>query len=285
MADLIEIRPVTTLGQIAQMQQLEQAVWATAYPVTDHQLFTAAKNGGILLGAYHGQEMIGMLYSFPGYLQHRPYLYSHMLGIKAEWRSRGIGERLKLAQKEAAVSAGYDMITWTYDPLEGANAYLNIHKLGAVSRTYIVNCYGEMTDKLNAGLPSDRLQTEWWLAKRLSPQTQPTGAATAVLGWRLTSGQLPEPEQADADLTGTDLITVAVPAGFRQIKEQDIRLALRWRLALREVLARCFDAGWTIVDFCSIPDQPVNAYVLSRDCLLDLPPAPWRQPATQPGIM
>ena len=61
---------------------------------------------------------------------------------------------------------GIDLITWTYDPLLARNVQLNIAKLGAVCNTYLANLYGEMRDGLNAGLPSDRFQLDWWIATR-----------------------------------------------------------------------------------------------------------------------
>ncbi len=62
------------------------------------------------------------------------------------------------------LAQGIDLITWTFDPLETRNATLNFHKLGAVCNTYFPNLYGDMRDGLNAGLPSDRFQVDWWIA-------------------------------------------------------------------------------------------------------------------------
>ncbi len=52
---------------------------------------------------------------------------------------------------------------WTFDPLEIKNAYLNITKLGALSRRYVADFYGPSSSPLQAGLPTDRLYAEWWL--------------------------------------------------------------------------------------------------------------------------
>jgi predicted GNAT superfamily acetyltransferase len=62
-----------------------------------------------------------------------------------------------------ALQRGFELIEWTFDPLEIKNAYLNIEKLGAIARRYNVNQYGITSSPLQGGLPTDRLIAEWWL--------------------------------------------------------------------------------------------------------------------------
>jgi predicted GNAT superfamily acetyltransferase len=52
---------------------------------------------------------------------------------------------------------------WTFDPLEIKNAFLNIHRLGAIVCEYRVNFYGVSTSRLQGGLPTDRLLAKWEL--------------------------------------------------------------------------------------------------------------------------
>jgi predicted GNAT superfamily acetyltransferase len=52
---------------------------------------------------------------------------------------------------------------WTFDPLEIKNAFLNIHKLGAIVKSYTSNFYGVSSSRLQGGLPTDRLHAEWWM--------------------------------------------------------------------------------------------------------------------------
>jgi predicted GNAT superfamily acetyltransferase len=77
-----------------------------------------------------------------------------------------LGRRLKLLQREDALAMGIELIEWTFDPLEIKNAYLNIEKLGAISRRYNINQYGITSSPLQGGLPSDRLIAEWWLKSK-----------------------------------------------------------------------------------------------------------------------
>ncbi|MDF2874185.1 MAG: hypothetical protein K0R22_868, partial [Sporomusa sp.] len=278
----IELRTITPdrLQDFYAMQELEHLVWQMPHSLPLHQVVTVAKNGGILVGAFVGSLMVGLLYSFPGYLNKQAYLCSHMLGIREGWRQRGLGERLKLAQAEAARAAGYSLVTWTYDPLESVNANLNISKLGAVCSTYIVNCYGEMNDNLNQGLPSDRFQVAWWL-EQPKELVLPSGKEYQAIRWRRCGESLIQPV-GEAGLSVESLdkvvrVTVTVPADIQAIKVQDVALAKAWRLLTRHTFVSLFDAGWVVAGFRRLPETPANEYILVRQEQLGLPRPPWKK--------
>jgi len=73
---------------------------------------------------------------------------------------------MKLYQREDALARGFELMEWTFDPLEVKNAYLNIAKLGAIARRYNVNQYGITSSPLQGGLPTDRLVAEWWMKSK-----------------------------------------------------------------------------------------------------------------------
>jgi predicted GNAT superfamily acetyltransferase len=124
----------------------------------------AMKIGGQVVGAFAlDGRMIGFAMALPAYRDGEAYLHSHMLAVLPEYRNAGLGRRLKLAQRDDAIARGIERMEWTYDPLETKNAYLNIAKLGAISRRYEANFYGASTSVLQGGLPTDRLYAEWWL--------------------------------------------------------------------------------------------------------------------------
>ncbi len=145
------------------------------------------KVGGQILGAFDtdlpgappqgdSESMIAFLMSLPGVKSTPgrppiPYLHSHMLAVRETYRNRGIGAQLKLAQREEALARGITLIEWTFDPVEIKNAFLNIHKLGAIVRSYRENFYGVSSSRLQGGLPTDRLVAEWFLD---SPRVQST---------------------------------------------------------------------------------------------------------------
>ena len=89
-----------------------------------------------------------------------------MLAVRKGYRDAGLGRRLKLFQRDDALARGFELMEWTFDPLEIKNAYLNIEKLGAIARRYNINQYGITSSPLQGGLPTDRLVAEWWLKSK-----------------------------------------------------------------------------------------------------------------------
>ncbi len=131
------------------------------------RLFVVAqKIGGQVLGAFDGDRLVGFALGIPGMRNGHPYMHSHMLAVRDAYRNSGVGRRLKLFQREDALSRGVELIEWTFDPLEIKNAFLNLEKLGGITRRYNINQYGNTSSPLHGGLPTDRLTVEWWLKSR-----------------------------------------------------------------------------------------------------------------------
>ena len=107
--------------------------------------------------------MVGFAFSIVGVKDGRPTQWSHMMGVVAEHRRSGLGRALKLAQRERALAAGFDLMEWTFDPLQALNAHLNFAKLGVVCDEYVRNLYGESTSALHRGTPTDRFVVQWRL--------------------------------------------------------------------------------------------------------------------------
>ncbi|MBV9086876.1 MAG: GNAT family N-acetyltransferase [Acidobacteriaceae bacterium] len=147
---------------------LQKEVWNFSdYDLIPLRLFVVAeKVGGQVIGAFVGDEMIGFALSIPGTRGGHSYLHSHMLAVKPAYRNARIGQRIKLFQREEALARGFELIEWTFDPLEIKNAHLNITRLGAIARRYVINQYGTSSSPLHGGLPTDRLVAEWWLRSR-----------------------------------------------------------------------------------------------------------------------
>jgi predicted GNAT superfamily acetyltransferase len=161
----IRIAHVTDLADYERCVEVQLAVWGYSDgDLIPRRVFIVAQRiGGQVIGAYSGETLVGFAMSLPGYRDGHAYLHSHMLAVLPEYRNAGIGRRLKLAQRDDALARGFDLMEWTFDPLEIKNAHLNIARLGAIVRRYIRDFYGPSTSPLQGGLPTDRLVAEWWL--------------------------------------------------------------------------------------------------------------------------
>jgi len=267
----IQLRKVDTLPELEKITEIERAVWGMEAVPTHHTL-TVAKNGGVILGAYEGGKMVGFLYSFPGYgKKEGVYLCSHMLGILPDYQNQGLGYLLKERQMEEAVRLGYKVIRWTYDPLQSRNAYLNIEKLGAICSDYIENCYGEMSDGLNKGLPSDRFNVEWFpVRKKIVPEG---GELPELILWQLRSDGFPEVTglREGTLFQGEDkVLAAAVPTQFPEMKERLPELAYEWRMQTRQVFTQAFANGWAVAGVKRDGPGPVQQYLLVKRDSLEL---------------
>ena len=168
MTGRVTIRKCEALEEMQACFALQKEVWnfsdADLVPV---RLFVVAnKIGGQVVGAFDGEELVGFALALPGNRNGHSDLHSQMLAVRQKYRNAGLGRQLKLSQRKDALARGFDLMEWTFDPLEIKNAYLNIEKLGAIARRYNVNQYGITTSPLQGGLPTDRLVAEWWMKSR-----------------------------------------------------------------------------------------------------------------------
>lgn len=245
MKDEVSIRNLQTVTELEKVRELEALIWSLEDSVPVNQTVAAVKNGGFVLGAFLHEKLIGFQYSFPGFDGVNAYLCSHSLGIHPDFRAFGVGENLKWAQKKMALLKGYELITWTYDPLETVNANLNLHKLGGVCCTYMEDVYGEMNDGLNSGMATDRFLVEWRLksdgVKRDLDQDALHVISTDQFNENLT------PVEIHLNLT-PDTLFVSVPGNFQKIKTIDFPLAKQWRETTRKAFIHYFHKGYIATD-------------------------------------
>jgi predicted GNAT superfamily acetyltransferase len=164
----LQLRNCTELDELRACVALQKEVWGFAdNELVPLRIFSLApKIGGQVIGAWQGDMLAGFAFSIPGRRSGHSYLHSHMLAVKEGYRNIGLGRRIKLFQREDAIAQGYELLEWTFDPLEIKNAYLNLERLGAIARRYNINQYGIISSPLQGFLPTDRLVAEWWLKSK-----------------------------------------------------------------------------------------------------------------------
>jgi len=177
--------------------------------------------------------LVGFAMSLPGIKPTQngpqPYLHSHMLAVRVSHRNRGLGAQLKREQRREALSRGISHMEWTFDPLQITNAFLNIHRLGAISRDYRVDFYGVSSSRLQGGLPTDRLLAEWELD---SPRVE------AILARRPAAVQ---------DIQ--DRILVPAPIDRWKASEESRQQALAVQLENRQKFQAAFSRGLAVLGF------------------------------------
>jgi predicted GNAT superfamily acetyltransferase len=276
------IRLLDRPEEMPAVEELQRIVWPGSETdvIPAHLLLASVRAGGLLLGAFLDERLAGAVYGFPALERTpdgpRPLHHSHILAVHPDFRDAGLGFALKRAQWQLVRAQGLDRVTWTYDPLLGRNAHLNIARLGAVCNKYHRSEYGEMRDGLNAGLPTDRFLVDWWIrTPRVERRLQRNPRARLGPDHFLSAGAQPlyEPQRdADGrplppgrfDSPAGPLALVEIPFDFQSLRGEDIELAREWRLFSREVFESVFARGYLVTDFVHEPDAPRGLYVLAH---------------------
>jgi predicted GNAT superfamily acetyltransferase len=275
------IRIIEDIREMHRVEHLQRVVWneQDIDIIPAHLMNSAVHNGGLLLGAYVDEELVGFVFGFPGVYDTpdgpRIKHYSSILGVHPDQAGQGLGFGLKRAQWQMVRHQGIDRITWTYDPLLSRNAWLNITRLGAVCNQYHRDFYGPMEDDLNRGLPSDRFDVDWWVNshrvnRRLSLKRRKHltllhflgGGAPILNPAQMDQADLPHPSENSLSITGLGLsiVLVEIPSDFQKIKENHMQLALEWRIHTRSIFEYLFQAGYIVTDFVRTNENPPRSY-------------------------
>lgn len=240
---------------------MQQSAWGLegSGEIPAHMLIAAQHHSGLVLGAYDRGRMVGVLFGFTALDAGRTYHYSHVTGVARQYQSRGVGFRLKLAQRRHVIRQGQELVRWTYDPLQASNAFFNIGKLGAVCRAYKRNLYGELEDSLNRGRITDRFEVEWWVkSKRVEARVRgrwrpmtlnhalSAGAELANRTERVGRG-VRRPVSARLGLRN-GLLLVEIPGRIVKVAETNRQMAKNWTLHVRRIFEAYFLQGYVVTD-------------------------------------
>ena len=174
----IEIRECATMEEYDQCIQLQREAFALPDMEISprRHLIVTRRAGGWTLGAFAGDRMVGFVHHMVGVRGTNESIgYSHIMAVARDYQNKGVGAKLKWAQRARALSEGRNFIKWTWDPMQARNAYFNLNRLGVTVRSYGVNFYG--TDYItmpheadqSVHIDSDRLFADWQLdSKRVA---------------------------------------------------------------------------------------------------------------------
>ncbi len=233
------IRMLNSPTEINLGSEFFKRVWGGVDDVVPADIAIATGHaGGYFSGAFAADgNLVGACYGFLGQTDGLRTLHSHVTASTKP----GAGLLLKQHQRQWATERGIEAITWTFDPLVRRNCVFNLQKLGAQAVEYLVNFYGHMHDDINVGDESDRLLAMWILGDALVPPVEPSSAFLAI---EVGPDSQPVVDLGYlAALHRKDVIAITLPDDIESLRKADLACAKLWRVAVREVLSACFDAG------------------------------------------
>jgi predicted GNAT superfamily acetyltransferase len=272
----IRLQDLTTIEEFRQVVGLERDIWGytdTSDMVGVPVFIFTVHRGATLIGAFAGEKMVGFAYAVVGMKDGRPMMWSHMAGVLPEYRG-GLGYRLKLAQRDRALAEGYELIEWTFDPLQAMNAHFNFAKLGGVVEAYEENFYGESTSALHKGTPTDRVVLSWRIGaphvvRRLDQPAALRARAHEVNQAPVANTTVMEGEwrkNATVDLAIDERrLWVEIPTGFTHMQQQAPDRALIWRMEVRQMFQHYLLKGYRAVDFVLQREQGFGRYLLAKE--------------------
>jgi len=272
-SDGYTIRPFATIDEYRDCVALQEATWGVGFSerVAPAILKVSQILGGVSAGAYDVEgRLVGFIFGMTGLRDGALVHWSDMLAVIPEARDAGLGRRLKLYQREEVLGRGVEIMHWTFDPLQSRNAHLNFFKLGIVVREYQADMYGQTDSPLHRGIGTDRFIASWLLRSDRVRARLETGQAEVVkglddvpfaLGAEL-GGRHPRPATPDVAL-GNDRVRVAIPSDIGSIMDDDMQLALEWRIATRTVFRHYLRSGYEVRDFVRGVDT--SQYVVVRE--------------------
>ena len=227
----------TTIRECTTIEQFDRcvALQREAFGLPDlelsprRHLIVSRQAGGWTLGAFVADRMVGFVHHLAAVHGNEISGYSHVMAVAKDYQNKGVGARLKWAQRERALSEGRKLIKWTWDPMLGRNAHFNLNRLGATVESYLDDFYGiDYGADERLGLPSDRLSATWKI----------DSARVHALG-----------KGADAPFEGKRAGSIAVPADWYVFLKRDAQRARDEQTRVREEFKRAFANGLICAGF------------------------------------
>ncbi len=265
------LRSLVSLEECRACVRLQEEIWGRGYgeKIPAAMLLLANRIGGLTAGAFDSDGVLqAFVFGLAGIVGGEVVHWSDTLAVRRGLRDRGLGSRLKLFQRQVLLGRGVHRMHWTFDPLQGRNAWINFTKLGAVCGEYAPDMYGETASPLHRGVGTDRLVATWQMdservRSRLAGEVPPLRAEMVrdvprILAVEMREG-LPVPEPPISDLSHPHLL-LPVPGDVDEVMAADLSLAVLWRGVTREALGSYLRRGYEIREF--VREGPTSAYLL-----------------------
>jgi len=281
----IVLRHLETHEDFEACVALQKEVWGERFEdVTPPALLKiVGRVGGVAAGAFSSDGRLeGFVFGISGVVDGRPVHWSHMLAVRSELRSRGVGVRLKLFQRQTLLEHGIGTVLWTFDPLVARNAHVNLNRLGARIDRYVRDFYGSGEDsELSAGIGTDRFVVRWELAEErveraiadrgaLAADTAEAWASAPVVNVRERAGGRGGFEPVEVDLPEEEgrepsRVRVEVPLDIQAVRAENRVVAATWRASTRRALERALARGFEVDLLSRSPDGRRAFYLLRRE--------------------
>lgn len=261
----IKIREIEEIAEMRAVEELQKEVWGVpdldVVPYT--HLIAAKEAGGVLIGAFDGETVVGFVYGFPSFELGQLAHHSHMLAVKPAYRNFDLGRRLKLAQREHVIAQGIDLMSWTFDPLQSLNAYFNFSKLGVIADRYLVDFYGHDAASFLHQTGTDRLWVSWFLSSDdVKGRIRGEDVKFDDLVSLVQVGPDDSPRRNDlAASVAHDHASIEIPADIDSLQQRNPETALRWRQETRWAFTEAIKAGYFVAAFVR---EKSGKYILKK---------------------
>lgn len=268
----IKIREIEEIAEMRAVEELQKEVWGVPdLDVVPYTHLVAAKEaGGVLIGAFDGETVVGFVYGFPSFERGQLAHHSHMLAVKPAYRNFDLGRRLKLAQREHVIAQGIDLMSWTFDPLQSLNAYFNFSKLGVIADRYLVDFYGPDAASFLHQTGTDRLWVSWFVSsddvqRRIRGISEDRHLDDSVPLVQVEADDSPQRNDLAEGLKH-DYVSIEIPADIDSLQQRNPETAFRWRQETRWAFTEAINAGYFVAAFVRSTrgEKRIGKYLLKK---------------------
>lgn len=262
----LQLCALESIEEMPPLVELQRQIWGYGLPDTDYPyparaLFALSESGGLVAAARFKDQTVGFALAWLGMDRStgRRYLHSQLVGILPAYRHLSIGYHLKIYQRDYALARDLDLVKWTFDPLQSANANLNLRKLGAIVTAYHPHYYGALQSYFSHGIATDRVWADWHIQ---SPRVcHRLDSGPLALPGKLHRAQITQVEEVTLgdrtwkklagfrlDLSDPELL-MEIPDDFALMREHEVDLASEWQERVRRIFQDYLGRGYIASDF------------------------------------